>query len=74
MPFADELIGPDAADALFALATKTIAPGESIDVRRRHSFRAITTRIYYPGAHAIELQINGIAFGRADFELVDPRA
>ncbi|MGF0311378.1 DNA alkylation repair protein [Rhodococcus sp. IEGM1428] len=54
----------------FKLKTTTIAPGESIDVRRNHSFRTLTTRKYYPGPHAIELQINGVSYGRADFELV----
>ena len=53
----------------FKLTTKTIAPGESFGVRRRHSFRELTTRKYYPGPHAIELQINGIGSGRAEFTL-----
>ncbi|CCQ14720.1 putative DNA alkylation repair protein [Rhodococcus sp. AW25M09] len=54
----------------FKLKTTTIAPGENIDIRRRHSFRPLTTRKYYPGPHAIELQINGVSSGRADFLLV----
>ncbi|WP_415972751.1 DNA alkylation repair protein [Rhodococcus sp. 077-4] len=57
----------------FKLTTKTIAPGESIDVGRQHSFRALTTRKYYPGPHAIELQINGVSSGRAEFVLVDSK-
>lgn len=57
----------------FKLTTRTIAPGESIDVRRRHSFREITTRKYYPGSHAIELQINGVSSGRAEFMLTKPQ-
>ena len=53
----------------FKLTTKTIEPGQSIDVGRRHSFRTLTTRRYYPGPHAIELQINGVGSGRAEFVL-----
>ena len=53
----------------FKLTTKTLAPGQSIDVRRQHSFRPLTTRRYYPGPHAIELQINGVTYGRAEFVL-----
>ncbi|MDV6262569.1 DNA alkylation repair protein [Rhodococcoides yunnanense] len=53
----------------FKLKTTSIAPGESIAVRRRHSFRPLTTRKYYPGPHAIELQVNGASSGRAEFLL-----
>jgi 3-methyladenine DNA glycosylase AlkC len=54
----------------FKLATATLAPGESLERTREHSFRAITTRRYYPGPHAIELQVNGVIAGRAEFELL----
>jgi len=54
----------------FKLTTATLAPGESLVRAREHSFRAITTRRYYPGAHAIELQVNGVIVGRTDFELL----
>ena len=53
----------------FKLTTVTLAPGERMDRVRAHSFRAITTRRYYAGPHAIELQVNGIVMGRAEFEL-----
>ncbi|MDJ0469827.1 DNA alkylation repair protein [Rhodococcoides fascians] len=54
----------------FKLTTKSVAPGESIEVARRHSFRTLTTRTYYPGPHSIELQINGVSYGLAEFVLV----
>ncbi|MDN0199277.1 DNA alkylation repair protein [Streptomyces sp. S.PNR 29] len=54
----------------FKLTTRTLAPGEGIQVARKHSFRPITTRRYYPGQHGISLQINGVESARADFELV----
>ena len=56
----------------FKLTTVTLAPGERFAVDRRHSFREITTRRYHPGAHAVELQVNGVRWGRADFVLGRP--
>lgn len=55
----------------FKLLVDTLAAGESLELSRSHSFRAITTRRYYPGAHAIELQVNGVVLGRSDFELLE---
>ncbi|HUR07592.1 MAG TPA: DNA alkylation repair protein [Nonomuraea sp.] len=56
----------------FKLTTATLAPGEKRQLSRDHSFREITTRRYHPGAHAVELQINGTPIGRADFTLQPP--
>ncbi|MDF2444679.1 MAG: hypothetical protein JWR01_2882 [Subtercola sp.] len=56
----------------FKLTTVTLAPGERLDRTHEHSFRAITTRRYYPGKHAIELQVNGVVSGRTEFELLAP--
>jgi 3-methyladenine DNA glycosylase AlkC len=56
----------------FKLTTATLAPGERLDLHRRHSFRVLTTRRYHPGAHAVELQVNGVRWGRADFALGRP--
>jgi hypothetical protein len=36
---------------------------------RRHSLVPLTTRRYYPGGHALELQVNGIRHGHAAFDL-----
>ena len=57
----------------FKLTTATLAPGERLDRTRQHSFRPITTRRYYPGPHAIEVQVNGVIAGRAEFELLPER-
>lgn len=58
----------------FKLTTATLAPGEVLAVERRHSFRPITTRRYYPGPHAITLQVNGVPSARAGFELLPDSA
>ena len=58
------------APKVFKLTKRTLAPGESAEVRRSHSFRPISTRVYYPGAHAVHLQINGHEFGLTGFSLL----
>ena len=40
-------------------------------VTRKHSFREITTRVFYPGLHQVSVIINGNEFEKYDFELVD---
>lgn len=46
-------------------------PGRAeTQLEKSHPFKPITTRTYYGGAHAVEIQINGLTFGRAEFELV----
>ena len=54
---------------VFKLATRTLLPGESASYTRKFSFRPISTRRYYPGEHAIEIQINGALHGRVDFRV-----
>ncbi len=52
---------------VFKLTTRTIAPGETVHLRKKHSFKPVTTRKYYPGEHAVEIQVNGQVLARADF-------
>ncbi|MCX2729563.1 DNA alkylation repair protein [Saccharopolyspora sp. NFXS83] len=54
----------------FKLTTRTLAPGETVDLTRAHPFRVLTTRRYHPGPHGIELQVNGVRSGRVDFTLL----
>ncbi|HEY9267459.1 MAG TPA: DNA alkylation repair protein, partial [Mycobacterium sp.] len=58
------------AAKVFKLTTRTLAPGERITVSKEHSLRPITTRRYYPGLHAVDIRVNGIASERACFELL----
>jgi len=46
-----------------------LQPGQVVQIQKKQSFRPVTTRKYYPGAHAIAPQINGRLFERVDFEL-----
>lgn len=56
---------------VFKIAQRVLAPGEATTVETAHSFRAITTRKYYPGRYALALQINGVAHERAEFTMPD---
>jgi len=56
---------------VFKLKALRLGPGETVTVRKKHSMKTVTTRVHYPGTHAIELLINGKPSGRAEFELVE---
>jgi 3-methyladenine DNA glycosylase AlkC len=57
------------AGKTFKLAKVTLPAGSAITLTKKHSFRPITTRRYYPGEHSIEIQINGKRCGRQAFIL-----
>lgn len=60
------------APKVFKLTTRTLAPGETAVLTPRRSFKQISTRTFYAGEHAVEIQINGVSHGRAVFELRVP--
>ncbi|MEU1597919.1 DNA alkylation repair protein [Streptomyces sp. NPDC005708] len=60
------------APKVFKLTTKTLGAGERLSISRRHSFKKISTRVFHPGRHALELQINGVAQGQTEFDLALP--
>ena len=43
--------------------------GEKPPATRKHAIKPITTRVYYPGEHLIEVLVNGRAVASARFEL-----
>jgi len=51
-----------------------LGPRESRSLSRAHPVRPITTRRYYGGRHEVECRVNGVAVGRAAFELSVPGA
>jgi 3-methyladenine DNA glycosylase AlkC len=58
------------AAKVFKLTTREVGAGETIELRKRHAFRQMTTRVHYAGTHEIELQINGRRYSRRSFELI----
>ena len=45
---------------VFKLKTFDLPAGGRITLAKRHSLRPITTRVYYPGAHRLAIQVNGV--------------
>ncbi len=54
----------------FKWSTRTTRADQQVELTKAHSFRVVTTRVHYPGRHAIELMINGRRQGRVEFELM----
>lgn len=54
---------------VFKGATWDLNPGETRLFRRNHPFRAVTTRVHYPGLQALALRINGQDTPLAPFTL-----
>lgn len=54
---------------VFKLTTRELHPGETLHLSKTHSFKRISTRRYYPGTHALEVQVNGVVRARCEFEL-----
>ena len=59
----------EATPKVFKLKTLHLGPGEAVSLSKRHSFRRITTRQYYPGRHEVEVTVNGKRVGRAGCDL-----
>jgi 3-methyladenine DNA glycosylase AlkC len=57
---------------VYKLTVRTLGPGETVTATRRQPLIPLSTRRYYPGGHALELQVNGVRSGRASFDLVTP--
>jgi len=54
---------------VFKLVTRTLEPGDAVQVTKRHPMRPVTIRTYHPGEHVVEIQVNGKVKARAPFEL-----
>jgi 3-methyladenine DNA glycosylase AlkC len=52
---------------VFKLKVLELAPKQAVQLASKVSFRPISTRVYYPGEHAIAIHVNGIEHVRAIF-------
>ena len=55
---------------VFKWKNTTLGPLKILSAKRKHAFRKITTRVYYPGTHVLEILVNGISLGSRNFELI----
>lgn len=56
---------------VFKISERDYKAGEEKNIFRKQSFRAITTRRYYPGIHKVSLVLNGVESELQEFELLD---
>jgi 3-methyladenine DNA glycosylase AlkC len=54
---------------VFKISEREIAPGDSLTIQRKQSFKPISTRRFYPGLHKISLIVNGVEKGMHNFVL-----
>jgi len=54
---------------VFKISERNLEANESHQVERKQSFKAISTRVYYPGKHQVSIILNGKEFVAKDFVL-----
>lgn len=54
---------------VFKWKTTTMTSQATLNVQKKHPMRKITTRVYYPGIHKVEVLVNGVSIGSKEFEL-----
>ncbi len=59
------------APKVFKLKTLVLEPGETVVIRRKLTFKQMSTRTHRPGTHRVEVMANGTSLGSVSFELVD---
>jgi len=58
------------AKKVFKISERLLSANESHHVKRKQSFKPISTRVYYSGIHQVSIILNGKEFAAKDFELV----
>jgi 3-methyladenine DNA glycosylase AlkC len=61
----------DTRAKVFKLTETTLPAGHKLKIGKRISMQAMTTRKHYPGAHRIDLLVNGAAFALGSFMLTN---
>ncbi len=62
--------GGKSSAKVFHLRETVLAPGSELQVSRELSFRDLTTRRHYPGAHRLAVIVNGVVLGEVGFEVL----
>lgn len=58
------------APKVFKLKSMTLKPNQIVSIKKSHKVMPITTRVYYPGKHFVEIQINGQKLEKKDWTLI----
>lgn len=70
--YAIHFVGANNKPRVKVFKLKTIQQATIISFSKRHSFKPISTRKYYPGTHTISILANGKAIASETFELLNP--
>lgn len=54
---------------VFKISEKWVEKNTTVQMEKNHSFRPITTRVYYSGQHQVTVLVNGEALASGTFEL-----
>ena len=54
---------------VFKWSKRTLGAGDVLAMSKKHSFKAVTTRRYYPGLHTIDIKANGVVIASHSFKL-----
>lgn len=57
---------------VFKWRTTKLLPNKTLELSKKHTIKKITTRVYYAGLHTVEVMVNGVSMGKADFQLIMP--
>jgi 3-methyladenine DNA glycosylase AlkC len=57
---------------VFKWRALTLPANNELISTKKHAIKNITTRVYYPGVHTVEVMVNGVSQGTADFTLIMP--
>lgn len=57
---------------VFKWRTTTLTAKNTLTSTKKYTIKKITTRVYYPGLHSVEIIVNGISVAKADFQLLIP--
>lgn len=58
---------------VFKWRTTILAAQKTFNATKKHVIKKITTRVYYPGVHMVEVMVNGVSVGVEDFQLLIPK-
>ncbi|MCF6212091.1 MAG: DNA alkylation repair protein [Gammaproteobacteria bacterium] len=57
---------------VFKWKETTLPAKKTLTSTKKHTIKKITTRVYYPGVHKVEIVVNGVSVATADFRLLIP--
>lgn len=57
---------------VFKWKSTVLKAGKVLSGTKKHAMKKISTRVYYPGVHKIEIMVNGVSVAIADFQLLMP--